>query len=113
MPVSVLGDGARRYLEFAAAASKVELYIDEIENGFHWSVLGSVWALLRRSACEQIFATTHREEAIRLACEEFVEAGDDTLRVLRIDRDGDGHRVVSYTAAEGLAALDAGLELRG
>lgn len=115
LPLSVLGDGARRLLEFAIAvvSNSTETFIDEIENGFHYSTLPSVWKLLQRSPVNQIFATTHREENIRFACEVFQEAGDDGLRIIRVDRTPDGHRAVVYTPSMALDALDSGLEIRG
>ena len=106
LPLSVLGDGSRRLVEFAIAVvqGNGRVYIDEIENGLHWSVLPAVWDLLRTAKVDQVFATTHREENVRIACERFVAAGDDGLRIVRIDRDGATHRAVVYTPAEALAA---------
>jgi hypothetical protein len=115
LPLSILGDGSRRLLEFAIpiADNAPAAYIDEIENGFHWSTLAKVWTLLRTSTVEQTFATTHREENIRIACENFIEAGDDGLRIVRLDRTDAGHRAVVYSAEEALAAMESGLEIRG
>ncbi len=115
LPLSVLGDGSRRLVEFAVAIvqGSGKVYIDEIENGLHWSVLPAVWDLLRTAKVDQLFATTHREENVRIACERFVAAGDDGLRIVRIDRDDTKHRAVVYAPEEALAALEAGLEVRG
>jgi len=115
--LGVLGDGARRILEFSMATAQEGtrlILIDELENGFHYSTLPSVLELLRvASPSRQIFATTHREELIRTACECFADANDDGLRILRLDREGSTHRAVVYTGPEALAGLDSGLELRG
>lgn len=119
LPFGVLGDGARRALEFALGFSHDDVstvLIDEIENGFHYSTLPKVLELIRQRSLDtgaQVFATTHRDEVIEAACTRFIEAGDDGLRILRIDRTGDEHRVVSYTAEEALAGMETGLELRG
>lgn len=116
LPYGVLGDGARRVLEFALglSSSAETVHIDELENGFHHSTLPTVIDMLRLAPpTVQVFATTHREELIRVACESFVAADDDGLRIIRLDRDEQGHRAVVYTAKEALAGLDAGLELRG
>ena len=109
--------GARRRL---ASVSRVRrrrevsrIYIDEIENGFHWSVLGKVWDLFRESSAVQVFATSHRDEAVRIACERFISANDDTLRIVRLDLIDNRHEAKVYTAASALAAMDAGLEIRG
>jgi hypothetical protein len=114
--LGVLGDGARRLLEFAiaVASGSPTLHIDEIENGFHHSVLPVPLRMLQGAPpSTQIFCTTHRDELIRVACEVFLAANDDGLRIIRVDRAGDAHSAAVYTAAEALAGLDAGLELRG
>jgi len=115
--VGVLGDGARRLLELATAMAtdSVEtLLIDELENGLHHTTLAVAMRMLQSDARQrQVFATTHRDELIRVACEVFLERRDDGLRVIRLDRAGAEHRAVVYTAEEALAAMDSGLELRG
>lgn len=113
----VLGDGARRFLEFAIALADSDvdlLLIDELENGFHYSTLPTVFRMLQSDPRRrQIFATTHRDELIRVACEVFLERKDDGLRIIRLDRGEDEHRAVVYTAEQALAGMDSGLELRG
>jgi hypothetical protein len=114
--LGVLGDGARRLLEFsiAIATGTATLHIDEIENGFHHSVLPVPLRMLQGAPpSTQIFCTTHRDDLIRVACEVFLAANDDGLRIIRVDRAGDTHSAAVYTAAEALAGIDAGLELRG
>lgn len=116
MRLGVLGDGARRLLEFALALTgDVELIlIDELENGLHYSTLPVALKMLQGARPDkQLFATTHRDELIRTACELFIEKGDPGLRIIRLDKSPTEHRVVVYTAEEALAGMDAGLELRG
>lgn len=116
MPMTVLGEGSRRLFQIAMPISLEPhlLAIDEIENGFHHSALPLVWKLLREAPLEtQIFATTHREENIAAAAQAFVDAKDDGLRIIRIDKTPMGHRAVSYTAERALLALEDGLEIRG
>lgn len=115
LPLGTLGDGSRRMLEFAVAAmGRHTVLIDEIENGFHASTLPAVFGLLHAMPSDcQVFATTHRDEAVRAACETFVAAGDDGLRIIRLDRLAAEHRAVVYTPAEVLSAMAAGLDVRG
>jgi AAA15 family ATPase/GTPase len=43
------------------------LFLDEIENGLHWSVMPSVWRFLvetARSLDVQVFATTHSKDCL-------------------------------------------------
>lgn len=112
----VLGDGARRLLEFALAmnARWSPVLIDELENGFHYTTLPTVLRMLQSGPpTTQIFATTHRDELIRTACEVFLAKGDDGLRIIRLDKGESEHRAVVYSAEQALAGMDSGLELRG
>lgn len=116
MRLGVLGDGARRLLEFAIALSGDGelILIDELENGLHYSTLPVALKMLQGARPDkQLFATTHRDELIRTACELFIERGDPGLRIIRLDKTPTEHRVVVYTAEDALAGMDAGLELRG
>ena len=116
MRFGVLGDGSRRMLEFALALAgkNSTVAIDELENGFHYSKLPLLMRLLRDSPTHvQVFASTHREEVIRAACEVFLDGHEDALRIIRVDRSPTGHRAVVYTPGEALEGLESGLELRG
>jgi len=115
LPLTALGDGALRILDVAlgigAGVSRIAL--DEVDSGLHHSVLPQLWNVLRESSHSQIFASTHREECVYAAATCFAEAGDDSLRIIRLDRTDQGHRAVLYTPAEAREALDDGWELRG
>lgn len=74
-PITFLGDGINKliyfYLEIMACKNGY-LFIDEIENGFHYSILPKVWAMIAKMAEEyncQIFATTHSLECLKSAFE--------------------------------------------
>jgi AAA15 family ATPase/GTPase len=76
IPVDFLGAGFCRCLSIAlilAAGGKEVLFIDEIENGIHYSLLSELWQFLLTASdtynC-QIIATTHSYEMI----EAFYEA---------------------------------------
>ena len=73
MPVKMLGEGGFKALEFALAVSSNPngtVLIDEIENGLHHSIMGSVFRRLFDLAEEnnvQVFATTHSWECVKAA----------------------------------------------
>ena len=73
LPLKILGDGTNRLLlmQLAILANPNGIIlIDEIENGFHYSVLPTLWKTLFSAAklanC-QIIATTHSYECIQNA----------------------------------------------
>lgn len=116
LPLGTLGDGARRVLEFAIGIRSDSPFacFDEVENGLHVHSLPAVLRMFQQApATLQIFATTHRDELVRVACETFLAANDPGLRVIRIDRRDGAHFAEVYRAEEALAAMESGLEIRG
>lgn len=65
-----LGDGVRHIVSIVAtlyASEKGYLFIDEIDNGIHYSMLDKVWKIILTLSKElnvQVFATTHSKECI-------------------------------------------------
>ena len=70
-PVGSLGDGMRRLLAVSLALVGGEngcLLIDEIDTGFHWTVMEDMWRLVVEGADRsnvQVFATTHSYDCIK------------------------------------------------
>ena len=70
VPLGTLGEGVSRILTLALQLAVAEggfLLVDEIENGFHWSVMPSVWSFLVETALAldvQVFATTHSKDCL-------------------------------------------------
>jgi len=71
VPLGSLGDGMKRLMSIAAALSCAKngaLFIDEIDAGFHYSVMKDLWRLVVRTAIAnnvQVFASTHSLDCIR------------------------------------------------
>lgn len=70
MPISMLGDGLRRYLCIVAAIANQNtklLFLDEIDNGIHYSSYEDLWKnvfILAKKYQKQIFVTTHSREVL-------------------------------------------------
>ena len=89
-------------------------FIDEFENGVHYSAMGSMWnavATFSEKFNTQLFVTTHSAECIRAAHESFSkrEYGFAFYRLYR-DRTSVVAKQFPRDALE--AALKADLELR-
>jgi hypothetical protein len=117
LPVEVLGDGAFRLLDLSICLTDhtaAHICSDELDTGVHHTALPQLWQLLQRARPGlQLFATTHRDECVLAAARTFLEAGDDGLRVIRLDRTEAGHSYAMYTAEQARYAIESGWEIRG
>ncbi len=71
VPLGSCGDGMRRLLALSAALIQAKqgfLIVDEIDTGFHYSIMADVWSLVAKTAMKldvQVFATTHSFDCVR------------------------------------------------
>lgn len=116
LPLPLMGDGMGRLTSFllriANSAGGVVL-IDEIENGFHHSILTQVWQVLSDAAKRfdvQLFVTSHSYEAIQQATKVFSGNRDFTFH--RLDRTNDGIESITYKNSELETAVNSNFEVR-
>ena len=93
VPITYMGDGISRLLTILLSIVSNRnsiIFIDEIENGIHYSVLNKVWEVISKAAVEyncQIFATTHSYECLNAAIEGVTdEKIKEDFRYFRIER---------------------------
>lgn len=107
-PVSLrsMGEGMNRLFGLILAlvnAKEGVLLWDEVENGFHYTVLPDLWRLVVRTARElnvQVFATTHSWdciEAFQAATQD--DAWDDAM-LIRLEPGTEGVRTVVFDRDE-------------
>lgn len=71
LPVNVMGDGARKIVSLLTTiydCTNGVLLIDELSNGFYYSVMPSLWKVLAYAARKnntQVFATTHDIDSMK------------------------------------------------
>lgn len=71
LPINVMGDGVRKMLSIVLCMHRCRngiLLIDEIDNGFHHSVMANLWEAVFMSAAAnntQVFVTTHNIESVK------------------------------------------------
>jgi AAA15 family ATPase/GTPase len=96
LSLNVLGGGVNKYMYIALymlANPGSILLVDEIENGFHYSLFPKLWEIIGKLATEtkcQVFATTHSYECLSGA----IGLADNDLegnlfRFVRLDRQDD------------------------
>lgn len=119
LPISLMGQGMAKALALTAylhtSGPGGLLLVDEIENGFHHSVMPNVWkavALAARQNDCQVIATTHSQESIAAAHEAIGGDEEQDLTYIRLAREGE--QVKAYTlSSEALeAAMEGWLEVR-
>jgi predicted ATPase len=118
IPLSQAGQGIYRLVAIFSEllGQKPQIcFIDEVENGIHYTVLPQVWRGIAEVAEKldiQIFATTHSRECLLAAHEAFLGRPEYDLRVIqlfRIENKIDG-RVLDREHIQ--AAVDGKIEMR-
>ncbi len=92
IPVAYMGDGISRLLSIIlaiATSSNGIVFIDEFENGIHYSAMPKIWEALAKAAREyncQIVATTHSYECLESAYSAMSGELSDDFSYVRIDK---------------------------
>ena len=100
IPLAALGDGLARAARLFTGMIHVEggvLMVDEIENGFHHSVVPKIWKAIDEMSRDfgvQVFATTHSYECVESA---YSALGDEGFTLHRIESKASGNRCVTYS----------------
>ena len=118
VPLNFMGEGTMRLaiiVLYICTSPKGVVLVDEIENGFHYSILPKLWQVVAQTARQwdtQVFATTHSLECVNSAHQAFVESENYDFRLYRLERVKDDIRAISYDRDALSAAMEAGLEVR-
>lgn len=122
LPISMSGDGLRRYLSIVAASANSAnsiIVVDEIDNGLHYSAYKKLWEAifaLATATNKQVFVTTHSKEALSQLNNMLEEnpAYQKEMRLYTIAKtQKNGYQAYKYTY-EGLSgACENDVELRG
>ena len=99
IPINLMGDGIRKIVSFLTSIYKCRggvVLIDELSNGFHYSVMKDMWKVVIRAALRndvQIFATTHDNDSIKgfhqAATELKEEVGSEMATGFKLQRIAD------------------------
>ena len=119
LPLQALGGGMVQLFHILIAMREAAggmIFLDEIENGLHYSILAEVWTRIRKLAEEldvQVFATTHSLECLDAAIAAFEDNPDD-LAVHSLRRRDDDNRIVaaSFRGEALQGAREINLEIR-
>jgi AAA15 family ATPase/GTPase len=118
IPLNHMGAGLSRLLYILLSiidAPNGRVLIDEIDNGFHYSVLVDVWKAIQKASQDlkvQIFATTHNLECIRASHQAFRDADKYDLKYYRLERQDKEFKVVDYDRETMMTSINMNFEMR-
>ncbi len=119
LPVRLAGDGLNRLLYFLLVLlvnQNLVLLIDEIDAGFHYSVLQQFWGLIASAAKQnncQIIATTHSQDCIQGALSGIAAVNmDKDFCLYRVEQTNEENRALRYDADLARFAVASNVEVR-
>lgn len=108
IPVNMMGDGARKIVSLLTAVYDCKdgaLLVDEISNGFHYSVMGSLWKVLINAAVRnntQLFVTTHDNDSIKGLRDAALNEFDDIVAAFKLLKTSDDELKAYHYSLESL-----------
>ena len=93
--LSEFGDGLKDYISIICSLYACEngyLFIDEIDNGIHYTQLDKLWEIILTISKQQnvqVFATTHSKECIESYARVAKKLEDEEIRFIELGRDDD------------------------
>lgn len=119
LPVNYMGDGVNKALEmltFILNLSGGILLVDEVENGFHYSLYNKLLKIFFETALEvncQIIMTTHNKDFIEAALGAMKEIGrSDDIGYQRLGFSKGIRKAFAFTGEELTDAFEMDMEMR-
>jgi AAA15 family ATPase/GTPase len=116
--LSELGDGLRSYISIISALYACKnsyLFIDEIDNGIHYTQLDKLWEIILKLSKEQnvqVFATTHSKEMIESYARVAKKLEDEEIRFISLYKDNENIKSIVFNNQEIEERLELGLDNR-
>jgi AAA15 family ATPase/GTPase len=108
IPVNMMGDGARKIVSLLTAVYDCKdgaLLVDEISNGFHYSVMCNLWKVLINAAIRnntQLFVTTHDVDSIKGLRDAALESHKDIVAAFKLLKTSDDELKAYHYSLESL-----------
>jgi len=114
------GDGIKHFISIILALSVNDgnvVYLDEIENGIHYTLLDSLWKVILEVSKElnvQVFATTHSKECIESFSRTAQNLQEDKVTFTQLKRmEDDSIKAGIYKSDVFFNAIEQEHEVRG
>ena len=108
IPVNMMGDGARKIVSLLTTMYDCKdgmLLIDEISNGFHYSVMRDLWKVLIDAAIKnntQLFVTTHDIDSIKGLRDSALNEKEDLIATFKLLKTNDDELKAYHYSLESL-----------
>lgn len=119
IPVNMMGDGARKMVSLLTAVYDCKngaLLVDEISNGFHYSVMCRLWKVLINAAIRnntQLFVTTHDFDSIKGLRDAALENNEDIVAAFKLLKTSDDElKAYHYSLASLDYSINQEIEVR-
>jgi len=117
LPLGLVSDGVHKLVAYLLGIQSFRggaILIDQIEDGFYYERLASIWKILHDFAVDnnvQIFATTHSQECLTAMLPTIVKNRDNFV-LLKAERENDSCSVTQVKSKFFEAALEQDFEIR-
>jgi hypothetical protein len=118
VPLAYMGEGMVRLTSILLAIANAKggaVLVDEIENGFHYSVLPDVWRAIDTASQDygtQVFATTHSIECIAAAHTAFSANLNYGLALHRLEFANGNSKAITYDKESIETSIKRDMEVR-
>ena len=118
IPLALMGQGIDNLISILLGIAEAQngiALIDEMENGFHYSVIPRIWEAVTQYAKAnntQVIATTHSRELINGAKEGIPNDLKNNFKYMRIERNETQFKTKVYSMDVLSAALETDLAIR-
>lgn len=119
IPINMMGDGVRKIVSLLTVIYDCRdgiVLIDEISNGFHYSVMGNLWNVIIKAAIKnntQLFITTHDYDSIKGLRDAALNIYDENVATFKLLRTSDDElKALHYSLESVDYSINQEIEIR-
>ncbi|MEE0899853.1 MAG: AAA family ATPase [Bacteroidales bacterium] len=119
IPINMMGDGVRKIVSLLTVIYDCKdgiVLIDEISNGFHYSVMSNLWNVIIKAAIKnntQLFITTHDYDSIKGLRDTALNIYDENVATFKLLRTSDDElKALHYSLESVDYSINQEIEIR-
>jgi AAA15 family ATPase/GTPase len=119
LPITELGDGTKHLISILVSLFRCRrgyLFIDEIDNGIHYSKLDELWEVILKTSKDlnvQVFATTHSQECIESYARVAKKLADEEVALIELGKKDEKIESIVFNYNGLTHHMEQKLEVRG